>query len=160
MNQLDIQELGFQPGDDVRLQIIRCQEVTDKAVFKTVEIVLAAMRNADFSVAPIIGPIDRMKAALLELLPNAIVHGNKRDKNKKIIIGHCLSENIATVSIMDEGEGFDHQSVLSQSEPAAPTSTSGRGLYIVKQLVDEIRFNKKGNRVLIRLSNIDKQKED
>jgi serine/threonine-protein kinase RsbW len=94
--------------------------------------------------------IRKMKITLTELIANAIGHGNGENHAKKAIVGHVVNRTVATVSIMDEGEGFDPANIPDPTLPENLIKDHGRGLYIVRNYVDEISFNEKGTRVMIR----------
>lgn len=135
-------KLGFKKDNPVYLQYISYYEEMDKATGT----ILRDMDNMAFSD----DTIRKMKVALTELLANAICHGNKEDHSKKIIIGHIVDSKEMTVSIMDEGEGYNPDKVEDPTTPENLSKDHGRGLFIVKNYVDEINLNEKGNRILIR----------
>ncbi len=93
--------------------------------------------------------IRKMKLTITELVANAIGHGNKDDHSKKVTLGHFVESGVVTVAIMDEGEGFNYSNIPDPTLPKNLIKDHGRGLYIARNYVDEIHFNKKGNRVLI-----------
>ncbi len=89
-----------------------------------------------------------LKLIYSELLNNAVIHGNKRDKSKSV---HLMIEvhggNINSV-ICDEGVGFDYLRLLSKEEdPDRYTSESGRGIKLVYSLTDSLTFNQQGNEI-------------
>jgi serine/threonine-protein kinase RsbW len=90
-----------------------------------------------------------MKIILTELFANAIYHGNGGDHSKRVIIGHVIDKKKVTISILDEGDGFDPGSVPDPTLPENLIKDCGRGLYIVKNYADSMEFNEKGNRVTI-----------
>ncbi|NMB96834.1 MAG: ATP-binding protein [Clostridiaceae bacterium] len=97
-----------------------------------------------------------LKVVLNELIVNAIIHGNKADVRKKIRIASGLTkEKCAYITIKDDGEGYDYGYILKKcNEPANMMcnnniSESGRGILIVKNLCEQICFNKEGNEIMI-----------
>ncbi|MBN1309395.1 MAG: ATP-binding protein [Chitinispirillaceae bacterium] len=139
------ERLGFGADEIVFLQFINYLEETDRAA----SFILSAMDAAGYPDES----IRKMKIVLTELLVNAIVHGNRRDRTKRVSIGHTIDRGRAVISVMDEGEGFD-PSILS--DPTLPENLDrpwGRGLFIVRHYVDSITFNSTGNRVTIVKSN-------
>jgi serine/threonine-protein kinase RsbW len=135
------EQLGFPVTDPVYLQSINYFEEMDAAIGT----VLKAMDNAGYADET----IRRMKIVLTELVSNAISHGNKRDFSKMVYMGHIVDSRKTTVSVMDEGKGFDPESVPDPTLPENIEKDCGRGLYIVRRYVDRIIFNEAGNRVTI-----------
>ncbi len=85
--------------------------------------------------------------ALDEAFVNAVKHGNKNDPNKLIRVGAELSPKEASFTIEDEGEGFDVKSIPDPCDPANLFKTSGRGVLLIYNIMDEVEYNAQGNRV-------------
>jgi anti-sigma regulatory factor (Ser/Thr protein kinase) len=135
-------ELGFEEEMPVYLQFISYYEEIDAVSAH----ILRDMDETGYSDES----IRKMKLTITELLANAIGHGNKDDHSKKVAMGHIVENTVVTVAVKDEGEGFDPSGIPDPTLPENLIKDHGRGLYIVRNHVDEIHFNKKGNRVLIR----------
>jgi serine phosphatase RsbU (regulator of sigma subunit)/anti-sigma regulatory factor (Ser/Thr protein kinase) len=135
------EKLGFNRDDPVYLQYISYFEEMDKAT----SIILSSMDSLGYADES----IRKMKIILTELFANAIYHGNQGDHSKRVIIGHVIDRKKVTISILDEGEGFDPASVPDPTLPENLVKDCGRGLYIVKNYADSMEFNEKGNRVTI-----------
>ncbi|MCX5894796.1 MAG: response regulator [Proteobacteria bacterium] len=84
-----------------------------------------------------------------ELLCNALIHGNDLDEIKKISVKLAFDPEKCTVSIEDEGKGFNHKKVLQGLAEEQYVPPTKRGLFIVKYLMDELVFNEKGNKVTL-----------
>jgi DNA-binding response OmpR family regulator len=82
-----------------------------------------------------------------ELLNNALIHGNDLDETKKINVSLVFDNEKITVSVEDQGEGFDYASLLHEISEQAETLPTKRGIFIVNYLMDDISFNDKGNTV-------------
>jgi DNA-binding response OmpR family regulator len=82
-----------------------------------------------------------------ELLNNALMHGNDLDETKKIFVAMAFDQEKVTVSIEDQGDGFDYKKIVSEFTDNADTLPAQRGLFIVHYLMDEMFFNDKGNKV-------------
>jgi sigma-B regulation protein RsbU (phosphoserine phosphatase) len=135
------EKLAFKPDDPVYLQSINYYEEIDRAI----AVILSTMDAYGY----MDDHIRKMKVVLSELLVNAILHGNKRDFSKKVTIGHIVDKKAATISILDEGNGFDPAKVPDPTLPENLARDCGRGLYIAYHYVDQIMFNEKGNRVTV-----------
>ena len=88
-----------------------------------------------------------MMTCLNEVATNAIVHGNKLDPEKKVIINAEVDGRRTTWTITDEGEGFDYTNLADPTAPENLENLAGRGVFIVKHLADQVVFNAKGNEV-------------
>lgn len=82
-----------------------------------------------------------------EALNNALIHGNDLDETKKISVKLSFDHENFSISIEDEGKGFDYKNVLIGFGESCQTLPQKRGLFIVNYLMDEISFNEKGNKV-------------
>ena len=85
--------------------------------------------------------------ALDEAFVNAVKHGNKNDPTKLVRVGAELSPKEACFTIEDEGEGFDVQTIPDPRDPANLFKSSGRGVLLIYNIMDEVEYNAQGNRV-------------
>jgi serine/threonine-protein kinase RsbW len=88
-----------------------------------------------------------MMTCLNEAAINAIVHGNKLDPNKKVIINAEVDMKRAIWTITDEGEGFDYNHLPDPTAEENLEKLTGRGVFILKHLADQCIFNTSGNEV-------------
>ena len=95
---------------------------------------------------------DNMAIALTELAINAIMHGNKEDKRKKVTIHSVLKDDKIEVSITDEGGGFDPEKLPNPTNPQNIWKEHGRGIFLVQHLIDEVVFQKTGEGMKIILT--------
>jgi serine/threonine-protein kinase RsbW len=107
--------------------------------------------------------INDMSTALIEACSNAIEHGNKfaKDKRVKVVLG--FNGASATARVYDQGDGFDHESLLTRSQPPDPMSERGRGLIIMRAFTDDLSFDfteKEGLCVELKKSNAGTEPED
>lgn len=85
---------------------------------------------------------------LSEATINAIVHGNRLDKNKKAYINLEIIEGKRMIfTIADEGDGFDYNTLPDPTAPENLERLSGRGVFIMKHLADQCIFNTRGNEI-------------
>ncbi len=85
--------------------------------------------------------------AVTESVNNAIMHGNKNDKTKNVTLSLSLNENVINFMIKDEGVGFDYQTLPDPTSPENLDKPSGRGIFLMKHLSDEVNFNNNGSMV-------------
>jgi len=88
--------------------------------------------------------------ALTEAVNNAILHGNNCNSLKKVLISHCFVENkTLSFSISDEGDGFDPNALPDPTDPINIEKIGGRGVFLMRQLSDNLIFNDNGRNVVI-----------
>ncbi|GIU81038.1 MAG: response regulator [Acidobacteria bacterium] len=85
--------------------------------------------------------------ALDEAFVNAVKHGNKFDSQKLVRITADISTKEARFVVEDEGEGFDVNAVPDPTIEENLLKSSGRGVLIIKKIMDEVSYNAKGNRL-------------
>lgn len=88
-----------------------------------------------------------MMTCLNEAVTNAIVHGNKLNPAKLVIVNVEVDPKRATWTITDEGDGFDYNHLPDPTAEENLESLTGRGVFIIKHLADQCVFNAKGNEV-------------
>ncbi len=84
---------------------------------------------------------DSLAIAVTEVGNNAIIHGNKRDPNKQVHLNITVSEGEICVIIRDEGVGFNPDTLSNPLDPENLLRESGRGVFIVRSLMDEVNFD-------------------
>ncbi len=85
--------------------------------------------------------------ALDEAFVNAVKHWNKYDSKKLVRITAEVSRAEARFTIEDEGEGFDVQNIPDPLDPENLFKTSGRGVLFIYNIMDEVKYNDRGNRL-------------
>lgn len=85
--------------------------------------------------------------ALDEAFVNAVKHGNKFDANKTVRIAAEVSKEEARFTIEDEGEGFDVNAIPDPLDPQNLFKASGRGVLFIYNIMDEVKYNERGNRL-------------
>ncbi len=88
-----------------------------------------------------------MMTCLNEAAINAIVHGNKLDASKKVIVNAEVDGRRIVWTVTDEGEGFDYNKLPDPTAPENLENLTGRGVFIIRHLADQYIFNAKGNEV-------------
>ena len=85
--------------------------------------------------------------ALDEAFVNAVKHGNKFDAAKLVRIAAEVSKQEARFTVEDEGDGFDVASIPDPLDPQNLFKTSGRGVLFIYNIMDEVAYNDRGNRL-------------
>ena len=85
--------------------------------------------------------------ALTEAVNNAINHGNKNDSNKKVTVSFKKSDKDLSFTIEDEGTGFDYENIPDPTDPENLEKLNGRGIFLMKNLADEINFHEDGKKI-------------
>ena len=92
----------------------------------------------------------RIKLGLHEALINAATHGNKLDPHKLIRVRRIITPNWCVWQIQDQGNGLEIKKRI-YNLPEEISSYNGRGLYIINECFDDIRWSNKGNRLQLAL---------
>ena len=93
-----------------------------------------------------------IELVLNEALTNAIKHGSAHDPSKQIqCCVACDHTRGMLIVVRDPGPGFDPASIPNPVVGQNLFSTSGRGIYLINQLVDEVRFEKGGTEIHMRI---------
>jgi serine/threonine-protein kinase RsbW len=82
-----------------------------------------------------------------EAITNAIIHGNRSQKEKKVNVQIYLSHSRFRIRVRDQGEGFDYDSLADPRTGENVHRSSGRGVFLMKNIMDIVEF-KEGGRVL------------
>ena len=85
--------------------------------------------------------INNIEMAVAEAAANSILHGNKNDPNKSVIIKVNITNELLVLTFCDEGKGFNPDQVPDPTIPENILKGSGRGIHIMKSLVDELKYN-------------------
>ncbi|MFL6228182.1 MAG: ATP-binding protein, partial [Pyrinomonadaceae bacterium] len=85
--------------------------------------------------------------ALDEAFVNAVKHGNRNDPHKIVRITADLSAQEARFTVEDEGLGFNVNDIPDPLDPANLFKSSGRGVLLIYNIMDEVRYNERGNRL-------------
>jgi serine/threonine-protein kinase RsbW len=92
-----------------------------------------------------------IEVALREALVNAIVHGNGEDPNKLVYVKcRCTRDGEISITVEDEGNGFEHEAVPDPTSPDNQLRTNGRGIHLIRTFMDEVNFEEGGSVVHMR----------
>jgi serine/threonine-protein kinase RsbW len=92
-----------------------------------------------------------VELALREALNNAVVHGNRMDARKRVHV-RCRCELGKGVSLVvsDQGKGFDPDAIADSVATRNVLAEHGRGIHLIKSVMDEVSFARGGTEVLMR----------
>jgi len=95
-----------------------------------------------------IGKEDAIELSLQEALANAVVHGAKEDSSKVVeCLVYCDEERGMLIIVRDPGEGFDPAAIPTCTVGENLYSDHGRGIFLINQLMDEVKFHKNGTEI-------------
>lgn len=90
--------------------------------------------------------------AVTEAVNNAILHGNKSQSTKQVKLKSADNQDSFCFIIEDEGNGFDFNSLPDPTAPENLEKENGRGIFLMRNLSDEVEFENNGSRVTIYFS--------
>jgi serine/threonine-protein kinase RsbW len=93
-----------------------------------------------------------VEIALREALANAIIHGNHENPGKHVHVRFRCEPDEVSLAVKDEGRGFDINKMANPTAPENIGSVHGRGIYLMRALMDEVRFEEGGVVVHMRKS--------
>jgi anti-sigma regulatory factor (Ser/Thr protein kinase) len=118
------------------------------AVGPTVERILRSVKRVHLSQEQ----QDNLAVATAEALSNAAVHGNGLRAGLYVSVRiRFTSKGDLVVEVRDSGRGFDRAGVRDPTDPSYLLLPGGRGIFLMRKLVDRVAFNKAGNVVSLRL---------
>ena len=98
----------------------------------------------------------QIETALREALANAIVHGCRNDPSRAVDCAlWCRQSGELVVVVRDPGPGFDPSSVPNPSTGENVFSTHGRGIYLIRQVMDDVWFERGGSEIHMVLGRVD-----
>jgi serine/threonine-protein kinase RsbW len=91
-----------------------------------------------------------IRLCLEEALINAVKYGNGLDKAKKVLVDFQIKNGQVNLSVTDSGKGFDHMSLPDPTVDENILRGNGRGVFLIRHLMDKVAFNEKGNAITMR----------
>ena len=88
----------------------------------------------------------RVELGLHEALVNAVRHGNAEDSSKRLRVRRITTPHWLVWQVQDEGSGLP-PNARAASLPEQPEALSGRGLFLIHQCFDDVRWSRRGNRL-------------
>ena len=91
-----------------------------------------------------------LEIALREALANAVLHGNRSDAAKKVLVrAYCDPKKGLVIAVRDEGRGFDPAKVPDPRREDRIQLTHGRGIFLMRELMDHIEHRKGGREIVL-----------
>jgi serine/threonine-protein kinase RsbW len=89
-----------------------------------------------------------IELALREALNNAVVHGNQENPKTKVHIRlRCRPSNEISITVTDQGKGFNFEKLVGNGSTSDPASEHGRGIQLMKACMDDVHFERGGSEV-------------
>lgn len=85
--------------------------------------------------------------AVTESVNNAILHGNLKDKSKSVSLSLVVDKGLLKFTVKDQGTGFNFNNLPDPTSPENLDKPSGRGIFLMKNLCDEVSFHDEGKSV-------------
>ena len=89
------------------------------------------------------------RVGLTEALSNAMLYGNAHDPSKSVVVEISVAAGHLRATVRDQGAGFDPGAVPDPTRPENLSRPCGRGLFLMRQLLDEVWYNDRGNEVTL-----------
>ena len=135
--------------DHLRSQFCEVIPSTVEALNAIEEKVMAVVTNLACAPDDLLG----VSLSLREALANAVVHGNENDPSRRVLVAcfcDCTSDKGLLLVVRDEGPGFDPQAVPDPRGAEEIHSWHGRGIYLMRHFMDEVRYASEGREIQLR----------
>ena len=85
---------------------------------------------------------NRLLVAATEAVNNSIIHGNKRDPKKKVVLTCEVNNSLLVIRVQDEGPGVDPTKLPDPLAEENIMRENGRGVFLMRSLMDDVEFQK------------------
>lgn len=89
----------------------------------------------------------QIRLVLEESLTNAIKHGNEHNQNLTVDVAVAMEDSRLMIEVKDQGKGFDYNNIPDPTQKEKLFLTSGRGVFLIKKIMDEVNFFDSGSRI-------------
>jgi len=86
-----------------------------------------------------------ISVCVVEAVSNAIIHGNKNEITKIVLLSYKCDEKELVFTIVDEGNGFDLEKVPDPTLPENLENFKGRGVFLINHLADDVEYLDNGS---------------
>lgn len=93
---------------------------------------------------------NRVFLGVSEALSNSIIHGNRFDVNKNVTLRVFFQSDFLVIEVVDEGKGFTFDCINDPTKPVNLMNEKGRGIFLIRQLSDEMVYSDCGRKLLIK----------
>lgn len=114
------------------------------AIERSVDYLLDRCRDAGFDDSRL---RLNFRVGVAEALANAMMYGNGRDPAKHVKLEAWCAPERVRIRITDQGAGFDPRDLPDPTLPQNVSRSHGRGVFLIRELMDEVAFNEQGNSV-------------
>lgn len=140
-----LQVAGREPGSFFQIESGIPSEI--KAISPLVDRLMRLIKGSHC----VAGEEAAVELALDEALDNAVVHGNRMDRKKLVqVLCRCEPGKGICVVVKDQGHGFDPSAVPDPTAPGNIGAEHGRGIWLMKSVMDEASFERGGTEVHMR----------
>ena len=94
--------------------------------------------------------LGNVMVCVTEAVTNAIEHGNKNEINKNVYVDYKKIDNKLIFKVKDEGKGFDFENIPDPTLPENIEKEDGRGVFLIRNLADEVEFDKNGTEIIFK----------
>lgn len=91
--------------------------------------------------------VGNVMVCVTEAVTNAIQHGNDNNENKNVYIKFKKIDSKLVFNVKDEGPGFDFENIPDPTLPENIEKEDGRGIFLIKNLADEVNFEENGSKI-------------
>ncbi len=81
----------------------------------------------------------KISMAVRESVINAIQHGNRLDREKKVQLGFVVEPRQVIITVVDQGNGFDVNSIPDPRLESNLLKSAGRGIFLIRTFMDEFQ---------------------
>ena len=150
-NFLDQKGEVLNNSDDITLVILELEHKNriELKINSQLELIEEVERKIIDFLIPYCQELMEIRMGLHEMLANAIEHGNDLNEEQEVKVEAAAADDYIRIIIEDQGAGFDYNKKLARSLEDTGCEGRGRGIIITRDIFDQIKYNKEGNKVAL-----------
>jgi len=129
--------------------VIKSIKISIPSLIENIQIIESFIDNAKETFEINDDQYGNIMISVTECISNAIVHGNKSESSKLVHLDLQMEPGLLRCSIEDEGNGFDFNQLPDPTDPANIEKVGGRGIFLMKHLSDEVKFEEGGKKTVL-----------